>query len=716
MPGREPVPLGRDRCSDARFQRRIPRTPPFPAGIHDRRGGSADSRTCSWAHSLEPLTPATRPVSSSPEKAIDICALKARLQLERLRSEERRAAEQQASEMSAALRAEKRRAYTLVAEPRRPAWGWKNTRRSSGRRSTTTVELPFFSVAALFSALRYSARRFESKVGAAWRMTICSGVEARRPASLRPAPKSPLPGPPPLARSSVPGTPGESGYDASTIEVLEGLEPVRRRPGMYIGGTDEKALHHLFAEVIDNAMDEAVAGHATFIEVELEAGGCADRHRQRPRHPGRSAPEISEEVGARSHHDTLHAGGKFDSKVYETSGGLHGVGVSVVNALSGAPRGRGRARPELYRQRLRARRAARTSSRRSAACRTGAARRCASSPTRRSSEPRPHSSPRRLFKMARSKAYLFGGVEIRWHCAPALLDRRRRRAGRGGFRFPAGSKDYSPARSMAATLVTDQIFAGKVDRSPAATARVEWAVAWLADEDGFVIVLLQHHPDPGGRHARGGPARSRCCAACATMPSAIGQASASRPGHRRRRDGDLRLHAVGLHPRAGVPGPDQGQARRRWRPRRIVETGVRDAFDHWLAGSPEPGEQAARLGRSTAPRSGCAAAPRRRSRARRRRASCACPASSPIAPTTARARLRALHRRGRFGRRLGQAGARPRDPGGAAAARQDPQRRLGRRATSSRRTSSSPISSRRSAAAPARTTATTSCATRRSSS
>src|SRR6201997_1458265 len=279
-------------------------------------------------------------------------------------------------------------------------------------------------------------------------------------------------------------TSAEAGYTAKHIEVLEGLEPVRRRPGMYIGGTDEKALHHLFAEVIDNAMDEALAGHATWIEVAMEADGfvtVTDNGRgipvdPHPKFPKKSALEVIM--------CTLHAGGKFDSEVYETSGGLHGVGVSVVNALSE------RLEVEVARgQTLYAQVFERGKPK-------GPLKTVGRAPNRRGTKVRfrpdpqifgaAHTrfKPQRIFKMARSKAYLFGGVEIRWSCAPELL------AGVDGvpveetFHFPGGLSDYLTASIHGTTLVHPDIFAGRSEKKGGHDS-VEWAVAWVADADGF---------------------------------------------------------------------------------------------------------------------------------------------------------------------------------------------------------------------------------------
>ncbi|MFL5082774.1 MAG: ATP-binding protein, partial [Microvirga sp.] len=231
-------------------------------------------------------------------------------------------------------------------------------------------------------------------------------ARARKAAAPPAAPKR-------AARAAQPllGTLAETGYDASSIEVLEGLEPVRRRPGMYIGGTDEKALHHLFAEVIDNAMDEAVAGHATFIEVEFEENGyltVTDNGRGIPvdLHPKFKKPALEVIM------TTLHSGGKFDSKVYETSGGLHGVGVSVVNALSEILEVEVARGQTLYRQIFargnpqgKLETVGRVLNRRGTKVRF--------KPDHQIFGKDAHFQPRRLFKMARSKAYLFGGVEIR---------------------------------------------------------------------------------------------------------------------------------------------------------------------------------------------------------------------------------------------------------------------------------------------------------------
>src|ERR1700719_1423138 len=230
----------------------------------------------------------------------------------------------------------------------------------------------------------------------------------------------------------------EAGYTARDIEVLEGLEPVRRRPGMYIRGTDEKALHHLFAEVIDNAMDEALAGHADFIDVELDADGfltVTDNGRgipvdPHPKFPKKSALEVIM--------CTLHSGGKFDSKVYETSGGLHGVGVSAVNALSGRLEVDFARAQNLYRMAFergdpkgKLEDLGKINSRRGTKIRFR--------PDSEIFGAKATFKPQRLFKMTRSKAYLFGGVEIRWRCDPALL--------KGLEDVPAGAK-FHVARGL----------------------------------------------------------------------------------------------------------------------------------------------------------------------------------------------------------------------------------------------------------------------------
>src|SRR3989441_4269230 len=236
------------------------------------------------------------------------------------------------------------------------------------------------------------------------------------------------------------GSPAEAGYTAKHIEVLEGLEPVRRRPGMYIGGTDEKALHHLFAEVIDNAMDEALAGHADWIDVSMTADGfvtVVDNGRgipvdPHPKFPKKSALEVIM--------CTLHAGGKFDSKVYETSGGLHGVGVSVGNALSERLEVEVARGQELYAQTFergkpagKLRKLGRVLNRRGTKVRFR--------PDPQIFGAKAAFKPQRIFKMARSKAYLFGGVEIRWNCAKELLAGVEGVPERETFHFPGGLQD-----------------------------------------------------------------------------------------------------------------------------------------------------------------------------------------------------------------------------------------------------------------------------------
>ncbi|MCA1492869.1 DNA topoisomerase IV subunit B [Sinorhizobium alkalisoli] len=371
-----------------------------------------------------------------------------------------------------------------------------------------------------------------------------------------------------------------SDYDASAIEVLEGLEPVRRRPGMYIGGTDEKALHHLFAEVIDNSMDEAVAGHANFIEVNLDANGflsVTDNGRgipveNHPKFPNKSTLEVVMTV--------LHAGGKFDGKAYETSGGLHGVGVSVVNALSDSLEVEVARNRRLYRQRF------------SRGIPQGGLEDLGDVHNRRGTKVRFHPDPQifgpharfepaRLFRMARSKAYLFGGVEIRWSCDPSLLPEGSEIPDRAVFHFPGGLKDYLAATLGKEFTVTREIFAGKSERS-GGHGSLEWAVTWYGG-DQQVHSYCNTIPTPeGGTHEAG-----------LRIALTKGLKNYAELTQNKRASiittDDVMISAAGMLS-VFIREPEfVGQTKDKLatvEAQRIVENALRDPFDHYLADNP----------------------------------------------------------------------------------------------------------------------------------
>ena len=482
----------------------------------------------------------------------------------------------------------------------------------------------------------------------------------------KPAPARPAPARPAAAKAS-----GE-GYDASDIEVLEGLEPVRRRPGMYIGGTDEKALHHLFAEVIDNSMDEAVAGHATWIEVELDADGfvtVTDNGRGIPVDPH---PKFQDKSALEVIMTTLHSGGKFDCKVYETSGGLHGVGVSVVNALSDRSRSRSRATSSS------------TASGFRAACRRARSKKLGDVHNRRGTTVRFHPDPEifgkgaafkpaRLFRMARSKAYLFGGVEIRWNCAPALLAGQGQTPAKARVPLPRRPQGLSRRRSSASEHQVDRrALRRHASSKTGGHGSVEWAVTWLGG-DGFLSSYCNTIPTPdGGTHEAGFRAALRTgCAPMASWSATSAPAIVTAD--------DVMISAAGMlsvfirepefqgqtKDRLATAGGDAHRRERRSatpsttgsptiaaaRPRKLLDWVIERAEERLRRRQEKEIEPQDRDAQAAPARQA------RRLHAERRR------------------RHRALHRRGRLGRRLGQAGARPREPGDPAAARQDPQRR-----------------------------------------
>ncbi len=377
------------------------------------------------------------------------------------------------------------------------------------------------------------------------------------------------------------GTPGESGYTAASIEVLEGLEPVRRRPGMYIGGTDETALHHLFAEVIDNSMDEAVAGHATFIEVHLDKDGwltVTDNGRgipvdPHPKFPKKSALEVIM--------TTLHAGGKFDSGAYQTSGGLHGVGISVVNALAERLEVEVARGQVLYRQIFeRGHAVTKLETIGKAPNRRGT--RVRFKPDEQIFGKGAHFKPARLFRMSRSKAYLFGGVEIRWSCSPELVAGSDI-APQAVFRFPGGLKDYLAQDIEGKDQVIDAAFTGKVDKA-GGHGSLEWAVSWLTHDDGFVHSYCNTIPTPdGGTHEAG--LRTALLRGLKDHAERIGQTKRAA----NITTDDVMVSCAALIS-VFIREPEfQGQNKGRLmttEASKIVEGTIRDAFDHWLAASP----------------------------------------------------------------------------------------------------------------------------------
>ncbi len=368
----------------------------------------------------------------------------------------------------------------------------------------------------------------------------------------------------------------DDAYDASSIEVLEGLEPVRKRPGMYIGGTDERALHHLVAEILDNSMDEAVAGHASRIEVELHAdhavtvrdngrGIPVDPH---PKFPKKSALEVIL--------CTLHAGGKFSGKAYETSGGLHGVGASVVNALSDSmvvevARGK-----ELYEQRF------------SRGLPLGPVKKLGPVQNRRGTAVTFHADeeifghhrfkPARILRMARSKAYLFSGVEIRWKSA---IDDGETPL-EATFHFPGGLADYLGEQLEGASAYADRPFAGKVGFQDkyGEPGSVEWAINWTPARDGFIQSYCNTVPTPeGGTHEAG------FWAAILKGIRAYGERVSNRKAAQISRD-DLLAGGCALVSCFIREPQFVGQTKDRLASEsaaRMTEGAVRDHFDNWLA-------------------------------------------------------------------------------------------------------------------------------------
>ena len=378
----------------------------------------------------------------------------------------------------------------------------------------------------------------------------------------------------------------KTNYTAQDIEVLEGLEPVRRRPGMFIGGVDEKALHHLVAEVLDNAMDEAVAGFASIIEVHLGKNNAVtvrdngrgipiDPH---PKFPKKSALEVIM--------TTLHSGGKFSGRVYKTSGGVHGVGVSVVNALSEELTVEVARDKALWSQRF-SRGDVKSKLKKIKAVVNRRGTNVTFRPDTKIFGKDAAFKPSILYKMARSKAYLFEGVKIKWSCEKSLLSTNDTVPILEELHFPKGLQDYLSSVTNGRDLVSGSFFSGSVEASNE-SGRVDWAICWPEDQDGFLNSYCNTVPTiAGGTHEAG-------------FRSSLGRALKSYG----EMAGNKRVSTITADDVVGgacamlsifISEPQfQGQTKEKLASAsatKLVEGILKDHFEHWLSGDPETAGQ-----------------------------------------------------------------------------------------------------------------------------
>ena len=388
----------------------------------------------------------------------------------------------------------------------------------------------------------------------------------------------------PKKKSASPPPPqtNTKGYSAKDIEVLEGLEPVRRRPGMYIGGTDERAMHHLAAEIVDNSMDEAVSGHASYIDIHLaedQTLTVTDNGRGIPVDPH---PKFKDKSALEVILTTLHSGGKFSGEVYETSGGLHGVGLSVVNALSDKLRVEVARDKKLWSQSF-VRGKPETPLKKEGAVNNRRGTTVIFHPDPKIFSAQTHFRPALLYRMARSKAYLFRGVEIRWSCDPKLIAADDQTPPEAKMHFPGGLEDFLVTKLDERKVLTPVPFAGR-GKLNGGSGKIEWAVAWPLDEDGFFNSYCNTVPTPqGGTHelglrsalARGlrsyGTLTNNKQAAKITADDVVGDAC-------------IMLSVFINDPQF------QGQTKDRLstpEAQKLVDSSIGDHFDHWLSATPD---------------------------------------------------------------------------------------------------------------------------------